>query len=134
MTEKSLNMPRSLPSGMRLELSRAKLLPNTENKFSEWMDFLHENYSEIQAGLGEERAIFESTFVRNDKDGTRWIYHLSLMGETSKGLNTEIPLSAKHSEFARQCKERGWEELQPTLFLAPKEVIQSMSGWLQLQI
>lgn len=134
MTDNSLKMPRSLPSGMRLELSRARLLPNTEDKFSEWMEFLHENYSEIQAELGAEQAIFESTFVRSDEDGTRWIYHLSLMGETSKGLNTEIPLSAKHSEFARQCKERGWEELQPTLFLAPKEVVQSMSGWLQMQI
>lgn len=134
MSENSIRMPRSLPGGMKLELSRAKLLPNTEEKFSEWMNFLHENYSEIQEGLGAEHAIFESTFVRNDEDGTRWIYHLSLMGETSKGLNTEIPLSAKHSEYAMQCKERGWEELQPTLFLAPKEVIQSMSGWLQMQL
>ena len=50
------------------------------------------------------------------------------------GLNTEIPLSAKHAEFAIQCKEPGWEELQPTLFLAPKEVIQSMSGWLHMQL
>lgn len=134
MTENSIKMPRSLPSGMRLELSRAKLLPNTEEKFTEWMDFLHDNYSEIQDGLGAEQAILESTFVRNDEDGTRWIYHLSLMGVTSKELNTEIPLSAKHSEFAKECKERGWEELQPTLFLAPEEVIRSMSGWLQMQL
>ena len=134
MTDDLIKMPPSLPLGMKLELSRAKLLPDTEEKFSEWMNFLHENYSEIQEGLGAEQAIFECTFVRSDEDGTRWIYHLSLMGESSKGLNTEIPLSAKHHDFAVQCKERGWEELQPTLFLAPKEVIQSMSGWLQMQL
>ena len=134
MTENSLTMPRSLPSGMRLELSRARLLPNSEKKFSEWMVFLHENYSEIQAGLGVEQAIFESTFARIDEDGTRWIYHLSLIGEASMGLNTENPLSAKHNDFAMQCKESGWEELQPVFFLAPREVIQSMSDWLQMQL
>lgn len=134
MTESSLKMPPSLPLGMRLQLSRARLLPNTEEKFSEWMNFLHENYAEIQEGLGAEQSIFESTFVHTEVDGTRWIYHLSVVGETSLGLNTDIPLSAKHSEFAMQCKERGWEELQPTLFLAPKEIVQGMSVWLQQQL
>lgn len=98
------------------------------------MKFLHDNYSEIQDGLGAEQAIFESTFVHTEVDGTRWIYHLSVMGETSSGLNTDILLSARHEEFAIQCKERGWEELQPTLFLAPKELVQGMSDWLQMQL
>lgn len=71
-TKHSLEMPPLLLLGMRLELSRARLLPNTEEKSSEWMDFLYDNYSEIQAGLGAEQAIFESPFVRNDEDSARW--------------------------------------------------------------
>jgi len=81
MTDNSIKMPPSLPLGMKLELSRAKLLPDTEEKFSEWMNFLHDNYSEIQDGLGAEQSIFESTFVHTEVDGTRWIYHLSVDGK-----------------------------------------------------
>jgi hypothetical protein len=29
-------MPQSVPAGMRLELSRGKLLPNSEKSFSDW--------------------------------------------------------------------------------------------------
>jgi len=81
-------MPPSVPAGMRLELSRAKLLPNSEKTFSDWMDWLHQEYEQHQQELGAERAVFESTFLHKDENGTNWIYHLQLIGDDSNGLDT----------------------------------------------
>ena len=126
-------MPQSVPAGMRLELSRAKLLPNSEKTISDWMEWLHHEYKQLQQGLGAEKAVFESTFLHNEEDGTRWIYHLGLIGDDSQGLDTSNPLGAKVQEFAMQSKESGWEELRPVFLIASPEIIESMQGWLDRQ-
>jgi hypothetical protein len=118
---------------MRLELSRAKLLPNSEKTFRDWMEWLHQEYEQLQQGLGVERAVFESTFLHKDEDGTRWIYHLGLIGDDSHGLDTSNPLGAKVQEFAMRSKEGGWEELQPVFLMASPEILESMQRWLETQ-
>jgi hypothetical protein len=126
-------MPQSVPAGMRLELSRAKLLPNSERIFSDWMGWLHQEYEQLQQGLGVERAVFESTFLHKDEDGTSWIYHLGLIGDDSHGLDTSNPLGAKVQEFAMRSKEGGWEELQPVFLISSPEIMESMKRWLETQ-
>jgi hypothetical protein len=126
-------MPQSVPAGMRLELSRAKLLPNSEKTFSDWMEWLHQEYEQLQQGLGVERTVFESTFLHKDDNGTSWIYHLQLIGDDSNGLDTSNPLGAKHQEFAMRSKESGWEELQPVFLIASPEILESMQRWLETQ-
>jgi hypothetical protein len=126
-------MPQSVPAGMRLELSRAKLLPNSEKTFSDWMEWLHHEYVQLQLGLGEEKAVFECTFLHKDENETSWIYHLQLIGDDSNGLDTSNPLGAKIQEFAMRTKESGWDELQPVFLITSPEIMQSMHSWLETQ-
>lgn len=115
-------MPPSVPEGMQLELSRAKLLDGAERSFEDWMAMLHERYDECLATLPQERMAFEATFVHEEADGSLWMYHLQLCGEDSPGLILNNDLDREHERFARATKLPGWEELQPRLLLCPPSV------------
>ena len=115
-------MPPSVPDGMRLELSRAKLLDGAEAEFESWMAMLHDRYDECVASLPAERMAFEATFLNREADGSLWMYHLQLRHEDSPGLQEEGDLDRAHVEFAKRTKERGWEELKPELLLVPDAV------------
>lgn len=129
MEEAAFEMPLSVPSGLRLELSRARLLPGREQVADEWMEMLHRHHGEIVTNLDGERMAIEATFRHSDSDGTQWIYHFSLFGETGSGLDTSNPISAEHDAYARRCKEPGWEELRPVLLLAPPPVMRVIEQW-----
>ncbi len=116
---------------MRLELSRARLLPGAQAETERWMQMLHERYDECLDTLSRERMAFEATFRRTDPDGTEWLYHLSLYGEDSAGLDLSNPVDRAHYDFAVRCKEPGWEELRPVLMLAPRPVGAVMQAWAQ---
>jgi hypothetical protein len=115
-------MPPSVPDGMRLELSRSKLLDGAEGEFENWMAMLHERYDECVATLAAERMAFEATFLNKEADGSWWMYHLQLRHEDSPGLQPDNDLDRAHIEFARRTKQRGWEELKPELLLVPDDV------------
>jgi pimeloyl-ACP methyl ester carboxylesterase len=122
-------MPASVPAGMRLELSRARLLPGAQAETERWMGMLHERYEECLDTLSAERMAFEATFRHTDADGTEWIYHLQLSGDEGGGLDLSNPVDAEHQAYAMRCKEPGWEELRPVLLLAPRPVRQVMQIW-----
>lgn len=119
-------MPMSVPSGMRLELSRARLLDGRESRFEEWMQMLHDRYDECLATLPQERMAFEATFLSREADDSWWMYHLQVVSDDSPGLILNNDLDRAHHEFAVGTKHRGWEELQPRLFLAPPSVRAAM--------
>lgn len=54
-------MPASVPDGMRLELSRSRIIPGQEDVFDEWMDMLNSRPTELQEGLSAERQVFEAS-------------------------------------------------------------------------
>lgn len=122
-------MPLSVPEGLRLELSRAKLLDGKEAEFEKWMNMLHDRYDECVETLPAERAVFEATFRHTEADGSVWMYHFSLMGETGGGLDTSNPVDAEHDAYARRTKERGWEDLTPKFMLAPSHIREVMHHW-----
>ncbi|GAB3559350.1 DUF6176 family protein [Spelaeicoccus albus] len=122
-------MPSTVPDGLRLELSRAKLLDGKEAQFDEWMQMLTERYDECLTTLPAERAVFEATFKHTEADGSVWMYHLSLMGENGSGLDTANPVDAAHDAYARRTKERGWEELMPAFMLTPEHIRSAMAQW-----
>jgi hypothetical protein len=115
-------MPPSVPAGMRLELSRARLLPGATAETDRWMGMLHERYAECVGTLPGEKMALEATFRHTDADGGEWLYHLSLYGEGGGHLNLEHSVNQAHLDFARRCKEPGWEELRPVLLLMPEPV------------
>jgi hypothetical protein len=122
-------MPPSVPPGMRLELSRARLLPGAEAETERWMGMLHERYDECVETLAGERMAFEATFRHADADGVQWLYHLSLYGEGGGVMDGSRAVDREHIAYARRCKEPGWEELRPVLFLAPEPVRAAMERW-----
>jgi hypothetical protein len=122
-------MPPSVPPGMRLELSRARLLPGAQLETERWMRMLHERYEECLDTLSAERMAFEATFRHTDADGTEWIYHLSLYGEGTSGLDLSNPVDQEHLAYAKRCKEPGWEELRPVLMLAPRPIGPMLEEW-----
>ena len=115
-------MPRSVPPGMRMELSRARLLDSRESLFDDWMAMLHERYDECLATLGRELMALEATFLNQEADGSWWMYHFQLMGNGSPGLVPDNPLDRAHLEYGKKTKHPGWEELQPRFFLCPPAV------------
>ncbi|MCQ1952889.1 DUF6176 family protein [Arthrobacter sp. zg-Y238] len=115
-------MPPSVPQGMRMELSRARLLDSRESSFDDWMTMLHERYDECLATLGRELMALEATFLNQEADGSWWMYHFQLMGNDSPGLVPDNPLDQAHLEYGKKTKHPGWEELQPRFFLCPPAV------------
>ena len=129
MSDAPFPMPPSVPPGMRLELSRARLLPGAQEETERWMGMLHERYEECLDTLSAERMAFEATFRHTDADGTEWLYHLQLSGEDGGGLDLSNPVDAEHQAYAMRCKEPGWEELRPVLLLAPRPIRAAMETW-----
>jgi hypothetical protein len=120
-------MPPSVPRGMRMELARASLKPGKGDRAAEWMQMLNDRYDECVATLPGEQMAFETIFFRTDADGTEWIYHLSVYGTGGGVLNEHSgSLDADQAAYSRECKERGWELLDPKFFLAPDSVRDAM--------
>lgn len=119
-------MPASVPEGMRLELSRSRIIHGQEGVFDEWMDMLNSRPAELQEGLPAERQVFEATFRSIETDGSTWIYHLSLMGLEGGENDESIAVDADHVAYSRRAKEPGWEELEPRFMLAPSQLLNLM--------
>jgi len=122
-------MPPTVPPGLRLELSRARILEGREDEVAEWMAMLTERYDECLATLPAERAVFEATFRHREADGSLWIYHFALMGESGGGLDESNPVDAAHAAYSRRVKEPGWEELEPMFMLTPAHLRAAMEQW-----
>ena len=122
-------MPSSVPAGLRLELSRSRIIVGHEDEFDQWMQLLNDRYDESLACLPAERAAFEATFRHTEADGSTWIYHLSLVGENGGGLDESNAIDADHAEYSRRTKEPGWQELTPKFMLAPAHILEAMTTW-----
>lgn len=122
-------MPTSVPDGLRLELSRAPIVSGKEDEFEEWMAVLNDRYGEHEVALSNERQVFEATFKHREADGSLWMYHVSLMGTESEGLDESRPLDALHAAYSRSVKQPGWEELTPMFMLTPEHINNVMTQW-----
>lgn len=123
-------MPPSVPAGMQLRLSRAKVVPGQEQEAEAWMDMLNRRYDEAVATLPRERAAFESMFLSREPDGSTWLYHLELFGDSGGGLDPETSdVDREHIEYGRRVKLRGWEELEPKFMLAPDHIREAFERW-----
>jgi hypothetical protein len=122
-------MPSSVPEGLRLELSRAPVIPGKEDEFEQWMQMLNDRYDENLLALPAERAVFEATFRHTEADGSTWIYHLGLVGAGGGGLDESIPIDADHAAYSRRVKQPGWEELTPKFMLTPNHLRDAMAEW-----
>ena len=118
-----------MPSGLRLELSRSRIIEGKDDEFGDWMEMLNDRYDGSLAAISAERSVFEATFRHREADGSLWIYHLSLTGEIGGGLNELHRIDADHAAFSRRVKEPGSEELEPKLMLTPGHILAAMTTW-----
>lgn len=116
-----LEQPSSIPPGLRVELSRARLQPGKSELADEWMAMLNERIDECVATLDREKMALELVFRRADEDG-EWIYWVSIYGPDGAGLDESVAIDRDHVAYGRQCKTPGWEEAVPQFFLAPDSV------------
>ena len=120
--------PATIPQGLNVELSRAKVKPGQSAEADRWMQMLNERVDECVATLDRERMALEIVF-RLDEDGEQYLYWVSIFGSHGSGLDESIPIDRDHDSFARRVKEPGWVEAQPQFLLLPDPVRDAVLGW-----
>lgn len=123
-------MPDSVPQGMRMELSRAKIVPGRESEAEAWMQMLNDRYDEAVATLPAERAPLQATFLNREGDGSLWLYHFSITAEERPDYEPHVAdIDRDHAAYGERVKLPGWEELRPMLLLTPHHLRDAMLRW-----
>ncbi|MGH9067542.1 MAG: DUF6176 family protein [Acidimicrobiales bacterium] len=118
--------PTSIPSGLRVELSRQRLLPGADAEADAWMTMLNERSEECVATLEREQMALEIVFRREDDDG-EWLYWVQVRGEGgAEELDESVPIDRDHLAFAKRSKEPGWHEAKPQFLLASPPVREAL--------
>lgn len=120
--------PSSLPAGLRVELSRGKVLPGASAEADRWMAMLNDRLEECVATLDAERMAIEIVFrLREGED--EYLYWVTVAGEDGAGINLENPIDRDHVAQAMRTKEPGWVEAEPQVLLLPEPVRRAVLGW-----
>lgn len=121
-------VPSSIPAGLRVELSRGKVLPGQSAEADRWLQMLNDRVEECVATLDRERMAVEIVF-RLQENGEDYLYWVSIFGSGGNGLDPSVPIDRDHDAFARRTKEPGWVEAEPQLLLLPAPVREAVLGW-----
>ncbi len=78
--------PSTIPDGLRVELSRCKVLPGQSEGADRWMKMLDERSDECIATLDGERMAIEIIF-RLKEDGEDYLFWVSVFGADNGGLD-----------------------------------------------
>ena len=124
-----MTRPRSIPDGLVVELSRAKVLPGASAEADRWMAMLDERVDECVATLDRERMAVEVVF-RLQEDGEDHLFWMSIRGEGGEPLETsEHQIDKDHEAQARRTKEPGWVEADPQVLMLPDPVREAVLAW-----
>ncbi|WP_051450940.1 DUF6176 family protein [Actinospica robiniae] len=124
----SAERPASIPQGLVVELSRAKVKPGAEAEADRWMRMLNDRLDECVATLDSERMAIEIVF-RLREDGAEYLYWVTVKGQDGAGLDTDRPIDRDHVEAALRVKEPGWVEAQPQVLMLPDPVREAVLAW-----
>jgi Family of unknown function (DUF6176) len=118
----------SIPEGLIVELSRAKVLPGASAEADKWMKMLNDRLDECVATLDRERMAIEIVF-RLREDGQDYLYWVQVRGAGGEGLSEDIPIDRDHEAQARRTKEPGWVEAEPQVLMLPGPVREAVLNW-----
>jgi hypothetical protein len=118
----------TIPEGLRVELSRAKVKPGQSDEAGAWMRMLNDRADECVATLDAERMALEIIF-RLHEGGDDYLYWVSVYGPGSAGLDTSRAIDRDHVEYGRRVKEPGWVEAEPQVLLMPDPVRRAVLDW-----
>ncbi|HZP53821.1 DUF6176 family protein [Actinocrinis sp.] len=120
--------PASIPPGLIVELSRAKVKPGAQAEADRWMRMLNDRIDECVATLDRERMAIEIVF-RLQEDGADYLYWVCVKGEGGAGLDLDLPIDRDHVEQAMRTKEPGWVEAEPQVLMLPDPVREAVLAW-----
>lgn len=125
MTERR---PRSIPDGLIVELSRAKVKPGASAEADRWMRMLDDRVDECVATLDRERMAIEIVFrLREGEDD--FLFWVAVRGPDGAGLDMTVPIDRDHVEQGRRTKEPGWVEAEPQVLMLPDPVREAVLAW-----
>ncbi|MFJ3306136.1 DUF6176 family protein [Streptomyces sp. NPDC086549] len=117
-----------IPSGLVVELSRAKVKPGAEAEADRWMRMLNDRLDDCVATLDRERMAIEIVFRLREHDED-YLFWVTVRGEDGAGLDRDLPIDRDHMEQARRTKEPGWVEAEPQVLMLPEPVRQAVLSW-----
>ena len=124
-----MSRPRSIPDGLVVELSRAKVLPGASAEADRWMKMLDDRVEECVATLDRERMAVEIVF-RLQEDGEDHLFWVAIRGAGGEPLATsEHQIDKDHEAQARRTKEPGWVEAEPQVLMLPAPVREAVLAW-----
>jgi hypothetical protein len=123
-----LTNPPTIPAGLNVELSRAKVKPGQSAESDRWMQMLNDRVNECVATLDRERMALEIVF-RLEEDGEEYLYWVSIFGSAGRGLDLSVPIDRDHDAIGRRVKEPGWVEAEPQFLLMPGPVREAVLNW-----
>ena len=121
--------PATIPAGLRVELSRARVKPGRSDGADRWMQMLNDRADECVATLDRERMAIEIVFRLREGDD-EFLYWVSVYGPDGGGLDpSSHAIDRDHIEIGTEVKEPGWVEAQPQLLLMPDPVRRAVVDW-----
>ncbi len=121
--------PASIPEGLVVELSRAKVLPGASEEADHWMAMLDDRADECVATLDRERMAVEIVF-RLKEEGEDYLFWVAIRGEGGADLeSSEHAIDHDHIAQARRTKQPGWVEAEPQVLLLPEPVRKAVLDW-----
>ncbi|CAM4035049.1 DUF6176 domain-containing protein [Kibdelosporangium persicum] len=121
-------MSSSIPEGLIVELSRAKVKPGASGEADKWMKMLNDRIDECVATLDRERMAIEIVFrLREGEDD--YLYWVQVRGKNGAGLDESLPIDRDHIAQGRRTKEPGWVEAEPQVLMLPEPVRKAVLDW-----
>jgi hypothetical protein len=124
----SADRPASIPPGLVVELSRAKVMAGAGQEADRWMRMLNDRLDECVATLDRERMAIEIVF-RLREGGEDYLYWVSVKGSDGAGLDPDAAIDRDHIEQAKRTKEPGWVEAEPQVLMLPDPVREAVLAW-----
>jgi hypothetical protein len=119
---------KSIPEGLKVELSRAKVKPGASAEADRWMAMLNDRLDECVATLDRERMAIEIVFRLREGDD-EYLYWVAVRGEHGAELDMDVPIDRDHVEQGMKVKEPGWVEAEPQVLMLPDPVRDAVLKW-----
>ncbi|TDQ01516.1 DUF6176 family protein [Labedaea rhizosphaerae] len=119
---------KSIPAGLKVELSRAKVMPGASAEADKWMAMLNDRLDECVATLDRERMAIEIVF-RLREGADEYLYWVQVRGEHGDELDENLPIDRDHVAQGMKVKEPGWVEAEPQVLMLPDPVRKAVLDW-----
>lgn len=118
----------TIPEGLLVELSRAKVREGASAEADKWMKMLNDRIDECVATLDRERMAIEIVFRLREGDDD-YLYWLQVRGAGGAELDESLPIDRDHVAQAKRTKEPGWVEAEPQVLMLPGPVREAVLAW-----